>query len=892
MANPYINPSYYDQSGPVSYAYNNQAGPSSSPYPYQYGVNGHAYQNYHPQQQYIHPQDPAVDGKQSQNFAQPPYPYYPPPPTSAWQQAPEIHSPLPKQLSAPPPEPNEIIYSPNSHPSPPPASPPVSPTDSQPPNFFSATWAVWSRRPTDPNLAPGLVFSSRTRPPDHIMNEALDVRTPPASPVVESASLPVSVPEMEAIQEQADTPLVEEHVPVPIPVSDPSSASASAEETSTTATETPSTTLPGSPASSTTSISASGNAAVSKDVPSESSAIPAVATSFSSDPASSRPISPSPPQPLKKSWASLLRPATAPGPGTPSTPTAGAGPQGRPKIPMSTVVGFSVPAEAAAPGTNAKGVDSIAPGKRADLLALLNSNFLEPVSGSSSNTGKGISYAAASATATKKSQQDAISTSQIHPRGLINTGNMCFANSVLQLLAYSPPFFRVFRELERLGFGSSSSTATGSGGLGVVTPLIDATVTFLDEFLPEEKEKKARAAAASSSSSSSSSNANGVSSSGSISIKGKERERSSPIPEDEFSPFIPTSIYDALKSKKQFDSMMRGGGGHQQQQDAEEFLGFYLDGLEEELEEVKEALMSGSKAGVEGKAKRKAGGNTKEELEETEEEAPPEAEEEGWLEVGKKNRTVVTRTASFFSFANLMLLTRYHTQIKSTDSPIARIFGGKFRSSLRVPGQKESAIVEDWRSLRLDIQRDTIHTIQDALSAISHPQTVHLTDPPPPKEGSQQVLIEALPPVLVLHMKRFEYDAKVGGVVKVGKLVTFGPELVVGADVLTAKARSKLGMGAGVGVGAGAKGVRYKLFGAIYHHGISASGGHYTLDVLHPDRYHQANTRTAGTTKPREGWIRIDDDLVSDVRPEDVFGQGDFEDSGMRCPYLLFYRRV
>ena len=70
----------------------------------------------------------------------------------------------------------------------------------------------------------------------------------------------------------------------------------------------------------------------------------------------------------------------------------------------------------------------------------------------------------------------------------------------------------------------------------------------------------------------------------------------------------------------------------------------------------------------------------------------------------------------------------------------------------------------------------------------------------------------------------------------------------------------------------------------LYHHGLSASGGHYTLDVLHPNI-----DNAVGTVKPREGWIRIDDELVSDVRPEDVFGPPERDD---RCAYLLFYRRV
>ncbi|KAJ3807040.1 hypothetical protein F5876DRAFT_48878 [Lentinula aff. lateritia] len=670
-------------------------------------------------------------------------------------------------------------------------------------SIFSTTWAIWSRRPTDPNLAPGLVFSSRIRPPDYIVKDALDIRTPPASPTTESTPLP----NIESQQTQEDVEWgVTNSVPEPAVVLLPAASVASSEETSTTATATPSTTLPGSPASSTTSISVSAPAGSSKDTSSEYTEAPTSPDlALTSDVAavSMTTISPKSPPPFKKSWASLLRPTTDPSPADAVTQRT------RPRIPTSSIVGFSVPADAI--GSSQGGGQAIPTGKRAELLALLNSDLKPP-----SNSGpasSGISYAAI--------------PSKIYPRGLINTGNMCFANSVLQLLTYSPPFFRLFHELGRIGMEDVKQTS------GVQVPLVDATIEFLTEFLPEdrkakleEENKKVNARM----------------------TKGKERSMT-PQPEDDLCPFIPTGIYDALKTKKQFDSM-RGG----QQEDAEEFLGFYLEGLEEELTTLTETLTHGESGTVfEGKNKKK--GATA--VEETEEDAPPEAEQDGWMEVGKRNRTVVTRT------------------IKSTDSPITRIFGGKFRSSLRVPGQKESAIVEDWRSLRLDIQRDSIHTIQEALANISKPQTVHLVDPP--REGSQLVLIEALPPVLVLHMKRFEYDASVGSVVKVGKQVAFGPELVIGADLLSAKAQRNLG----------SQGVKYKLFGAIYHHGISASGGHYTLDVLHPDRFPRA-----ATAKPREGWIRIDDELVSDVRPEDVFGQGDFDDGGVRCAYLLFYRRM
>jgi ubiquitin carboxyl-terminal hydrolase 10 len=74
----------------------------------------------------------------------------------------------------------------------------------------------------------------------------------------------------------------------------------------------------------------------------------------------------------------------------------------------------------------------------------------------------------------------------------------------------------------------------------------------------------------------------------------------------------------------------------------------------------------------------------------------------------------------------------------------------------------------------------------------------------------------------------------------------------------------------------------YKLYGVLYHHGESTRSGHYTVDVLHPN----------GDSGGGEGWLHIDDEIVSAVRHEDVFGAHDNERGDNRGAYMLFYCRT
>ena len=117
---------------------------------------------------------------------------------------------------------------------------------------------------------------------------------------------------------------------------------------------------------------------------------------------------------------------------------------------------------------------------------------------------------------------------RLSARKLVND-KMCPANAVLQLLVHCPPFLDLFRELGRL-VGQRGGRELG----GVATPLMDATVKFLDDFPYKEKtaltQKILQQAIKD--------KANGDE---------KEKEEN-----DAVGPFITKYVYDAMKEKRQF----------------------------------------------------------------------------------------------------------------------------------------------------------------------------------------------------------------------------------------------------------------------------------------------------------------------------------------------------
>lgn len=384
----------------------------------------------------------------------------------------------------------------------------------------------------------------------------------------------------------------------------------------------------------------------------------------------------------------------------------------------------------------------------------------------------------------------------LEPRGLVNTGNMCYMNSVLQILVSCVPFHQFLDHVGRRAAHSFHSDM----------PLIDAMIMFMREFnvidaAASEDQLRLR-------------------------LKPNELEQYGEA-------FVPEFVYEMIRQLPRFRDMRRG-----HQQDAQEFLGFLLEELHEECDRAaKHVSKSQGANGIDGHATNGASGDGE------------------WLEVGHKQKAAVTQSSGAIA----------------TESPITRIFGGKLRSEFKVPGNKTSVTMEPYQPLQLDIGAPDVHNIIDALKGLTKPESIQgdfNSARGPNVTATKQIFIETLPPVLILHLKRFQYDSQTGATQKIWKKVGYPLDLEIPREVFPAHRRNTLTAQGGL--------PKYRLMGVIYHHGKNASGGHYTVDVRRQDG--------------RE-WIRMDDTVIRRVRSEDVAEAGGEEDPKVLAAALEQHRQ-
>ena len=296
--------------------------------------------------------------------------------------------------------------------------------------------------------------------------------------------------------------------------------------------------------------------------------------------------------------------------------------------------------------------------------------------------------------------------------------------------------------------------------------------------------------------------------------------------------FAPECVYDMLSATK---SSLSDSG---KQEDAEEFLSSALNGLHEEM--VKLFQLSNDE-----------GSEIARDIENSinENYSPPEktthdSDGEEWEEVitTKRNRSAVTRRAD------------------TSKTPISKIFRGELCTSVFRPGQKLSISHEPFYCLPLAVptENEGYWSVEDAMYALANKESFIGNDQD--QTASRQQALETLPPILILHLKRFVYD-KNGGSKKLDRKMDFKSDLVIPKDIMskTSKKYSHLQR-------------TYKLFAVVCHHGERATGGHYSADVFHIGM---------------SSWLRIDDQNIKTVSHSDVTRY-----NATRTPYLLFYRRT
>ncbi|KAG2238269.1 hypothetical protein Bca52824_092481 [Brassica carinata] len=280
-------------------------------------------------------------------------------------------------------------------------------------------------------------------------------------------------------------------------------------------------------------------------------------------------------------------------------------------------------------------------------------------------------------------------------------------------------------------------------------------------------------------------------------------------------PFTPSMFEGVLRSFT--PDVLNNMSGRPRQEDAQEFLSFIMDQMHDELLKLKEVSpkLTASKSSVVTSAN---------------------DEDDEWETVGPKNKSAVTRTQSF------------------VPSELSDIFGGQLRSVVKGKS-KDSATVQPYLLLHLDIHPGAVSTIEDALHLFSVPEDLEgyrasVTGKAGVVSARKSIKIQKLSKIIILHLMRFSYGNQ--GSTKLHKPVHFPLELNLGRYLLVSPSNG---------------GLKYELVATITHRGRDPSKGHYTTDAR----------------RKNNQWLRFDDASVTAVGTKQVLHDQ---------AYVLFYRQV
>lgn len=304
--------------------------------------------------------------------------------------------------------------------------------------------------------------------------------------------------------------------------------------------------------------------------------------------------------------------------------------------------------------------------------------------------------------------------------------------------------------------------------------------------------------------------------------------------------------------------------GHQE--DAQELLMVMLDGLHNEVLDLLAQLGAVATA-----AERTAGPK------DPNADAADNAE---WEMVDRKGRSAIVRT---------------HEMQRTF---VTALFGGALRSEVRKTGAKRSAVCEPFLMLSLNIDDQRIRTLDDAFRYFMEPEFL---DTPESGTDDREAAMKAthnpdllrkhvtldtpLPPVLIIHLKRFTSPVNSNGQSKkLTKSLSFPLQLSLSPSWFSAAVpKAQLEE---------ARARRYRLVAVITHLGPDLASGHYIADVLASrpaaSRSQKGRVTSSSGSKTSSAWLneeyvwwQCDDLQVQSVPSSTVLS---------RAAYLLVYR--
>merc|ERR1719384_1276771 len=124
---------------------------------------------------------------------------------------------------------------------------------------------------------------------------------------------------------------------------------------------------------------------------------------------------------------------------------------------------------------------------------------------------------------------------------------------------------------------------------------------------------------------------------------------------------------------------------------------------------------------------------------------PPQEQQGGdWQEVAARGRSQVTRRV---------------TDQSTLVTPLQQLALGLCRYSVKSANQETSSTLQPFYTLQLDIQSENILSVDDALAAnFSSEQLDGYICSRTRQEVEPSRSLEELPPILILHLKRFVYS--------------------------------------------------------------------------------------------------------------------------------------